>query len=124
MKRTVMFLGVLCLLAATFAQVAATQKVSKSATGKWSATIRMPDGNITEEWTVEQKGDMVTGTVKAASGQLPLQGTLDNVGFFRVEVKDGDKSYKVRATIDGDEMDGSITTGVGKEYLWQAKRIK
>jgi hypothetical protein len=123
MKRTAILLGVLCFFAATFAQVASTQKIPGVA-GKWTATTRMPDGIVTEEWTVQQKGDKVTGTVKATSGQLPVSGTFSNAGFLRVDVKDGDKVYKVRATIDGDELDGSITTGVGKEYLWQAKRTK
>jgi hypothetical protein len=123
MKRAAILLGVLCFFVATFAQVASSQK-APSAVGKWSVTTRMPDGNVTEEWTVSQKGDKVMGTVKTASGVLQMEGTLDNVGFFRVDVKDGDKSYKVRATMDKDSMDGSITTGVGKEYLWQAKKIK
>jgi hypothetical protein len=30
----------------------------------------------------------------------------------------------VRATVDGDAMDGSITLGVGEQFLWHAKRSK
>jgi hypothetical protein len=37
-------------------------------------------------------------------------------------VKDGDKEYKVRATVDGASMDGSIAFGVGNEDLLFAER--
>lgn len=39
-------------------------------------------------------------------------------------IKDGDKMYKVRATLDGDAMDGSVAHAVGEEYSWHAKRSK
>ena len=54
---------------------------------------------------------------------MPVAGSIDGA-FLRVTVKDGDKQYKVRATVDGNEMDGSITYATGKEYLWQARRSK
>jgi hypothetical protein len=76
---------------------------------------------MNEEWTVQQKGTMVTGTAKGAHGEMPVAGTMDGV-FFRVSVKDGQKEYKVRATVDGGDMDGSITFGVGDARLWFAKR--
>ena len=119
--------GILCFFAVVLAQLDAAQKTSeaRSVAGNWTITAHMPGGNVTEQWTIQQKGQNVTGTAKAASGQLPVSGTFDPEGLFlRVDVKDGDKTYKVRATLDGDVMDGSITVGVGKEYLWFAKRTK
>jgi hypothetical protein len=90
--------------------------------GKWNVTVRMPGGPVSEEWTIHQKGTAVTGTAKGQrGGELPISGTIEGT-FFRVSVKDGQKEYKVRATVDGDAMDGSITLGVGDARLWFAKR--
>jgi hypothetical protein len=43
---------------------------------------------------------------------------------FRVTITDGNHQYKVRASVDGDAMDGSVTRGVGEEYPWHARRSK
>lgn len=94
-----------------------------SIAGKWNVTIRMPQHAVSEQWTMEQKGAAVTGTAKTEHGEMPVSGTLQG-SFFRVVVKDGDKQYKVRATVDGDAMDGSITFGVGDARLWFAKRAR
>jgi hypothetical protein len=60
-------------------------------------------------------------TAKGERSELPVSGTVEGA-FFRVSVKDGQKEYKIRATVDGGEMDGSITLGVGDARLWFAKR--
>lgn len=109
-----------CALTPASCILAADQKPANVA-GDWNVTIRMPNGPIAEEWTVQQKGTVVTGTAKTQHGQLPVAGTIEGA-FFRVAVKDGDKEYKVRATVDGASMDGSVTVGVGDAHLWFAKR--
>jgi len=100
----------------------ASAQPGASVAGKWDVTIRMPDKSVSEQWTVQQKGKVVTGTAKAER-ELPVTGSIDGA-FLRVTVTDGKQEYKVRATVDGDAMDGSITYGPGKEYLWHAKRPK
>jgi hypothetical protein len=115
MKRVVFITVILlaaCLLAA---------QTSANVAGLWNVTIRMPGGTASEQWTIQQKGSVVTGTAKGEHGELPVSGKVEGA-FFRVTVKDGDKEYKVRATVDGSDMDGSITLGVGEARLWFAKR--
>jgi len=109
-----------CLLAVPSRTPGAAQPPANVA-GTWTVTIRMPGGNVSEQWTIQQKGAAVTGTAKGEHGELPVSGTIDGA-FFRVTVKDGAKEYKVRATVDGSDMDGSITLGVGEARLWFAKR--
>jgi hypothetical protein len=120
MKMTVVVLWFSCVFAATSLQVASGQ-TPVSVAGKWTVTMRMPGGTVSEQWTIQQKGTTVTGTAKGERGELPVSGTIEGA-FFRVTVKDGDKQYKVRATVDGGAMDGSINLGVGDEHLWFAKR--
>ncbi len=114
---TSVFAGMFAVGSAQFA----LGQAAASVTGKWTVTVRMPGHNVSEEWTIQQKGAAITGTAKGERGELPVSGTLEG-GFFRVTVKDGDKQYKVRATVDGSSMDGSITLGVGDSHLWFAKR--
>ena len=121
MRRTAAILSLACVLAVTLPGVTLAQK-SAAIAGKWDVTVRMPDRSASEQWTIQQKGNAITATAKGER-ELPVSGSIDGA-FLRVTVKDGDKQYRVRATVDGNEMDGSITYDKGKEYLWQAKRSK
>ena len=120
MSRTATILVVFAALAGAVRMIVANQPNANVA-GKWSVTIRMPGHAVTEQWTVQQKGTIVTGVAKGEKGEMPVSGTIEGA-FFRVSEKDGDKQYKVRATVDGNAMDGSITIGVGDAHLWFAKR--
>ena len=100
---------------------AASGQAPASVAGKWDVTVRLPGRTASEQWTLQQKGTAVTGTAKGERGELAVSGTVEGA-FFRVSVKDGQKEYKVRATVDGNAMDGSITFGVGDARLWFAKR--
>ena len=119
MKRALVLSAVLSFFAVLGGQASA-QKIANLA-GSWAAITRMPDRNINEQWTIQQTGDKLTGTVKSDHGEIPFAGTIDDAGFIRVDVMAGDMMYKVRATLDNDSMDGSITIG-NKEYIWSAKR--
>jgi hypothetical protein len=124
MKRAAISIAVLCLFVGTFAQVATSQGKIPNVAGNWSSITRLPNNNnVTEQWVITQKGDKVTATVKGPNGDRTAEGTIDNVGFFRVDIKDGDMMIKVRATLDENSLDGSITIGKD-EHLWAAKRQK
>jgi hypothetical protein len=113
------------LLICGLAPIAYSQKdKAPSVSGVWAVTIRMPDTSQTETWTLKQLGEKVTGTSKGGSADGTISGSFDKAGYLRVDQKVGDTTYKVRATMDADSMDGSITVAVAKEYLWQAKRTK
>jgi hypothetical protein len=123
MKRAaIIALAVLCCSVMAFAQ-GATSKKLPSVAGNWDVTVKLPGANQSEQWTIQQTGDKVTGTAKGSRGELKFEGTIDDVGFFRVDMKDGDTVIKVRATLDVNDLDGSITIGKD-EHLWAAKRKK
>ena len=122
MQRTAVIVAALCFTAVAFAQTISKQSIP-SVAGNWAAVTKMPDRNINEQWALQQNGNRVTGTAKGETGELQIAGEIDEVGFLRVEVKDGDMTYKVRATLDSDSLDGSLTMGK-KEYIWAAKRSK
>jgi hypothetical protein len=101
----------------------ASSETPPSVAGTWDVTTRTPDHAINEKWTIQQKGATITATAKGARVTMPVTGTVAGASF-RVTVKDGNHEYKVRATVDGDAMDGSVTRGVGEEYPWHAQRSK
>ena len=111
----------LCGALAAASIFGAESQATAHVAGIWNVTVRKPGGAVHEQWTIQQKGTMVTGTAKAKQGDLPISGTIQGA-FFRVSVKDGGKEYKVRATVDGASMDGSIAYGVGNEDLLFAER--
>jgi hypothetical protein len=78
---------------------------------------------ITEQWVIQQKGATITATAKGARGEMPVSGTVAGASF-RVTITYGSYQYKVRATVNGDTMDGSVTRGAGEEYPWHAIRRK
>jgi hypothetical protein len=123
MKRIAIRLAILSVFAVSLAHIAATQQAADVA-GKWVITIKMPDRNVTEEWTIKQENSKLTGMVKRDSGEVPMTGEVSTLEF-RANVMDGDKQYKVLATIDTDShtMDGAVRMG-SNEYLWSAKRPK
>lgn len=119
-KKAPIVLTALCLLAVTFAQLAVAQKPVAVA-GNWVVTVRMPNGNVTQQWTLRQTGNNVSGTVKSPKGDLAIKGEMVSGVFLRASFKEGDVEHLIRATADKDAMDGSVTIG-RSEYLWSAKR--
>jgi hypothetical protein len=116
-------LVLLCSFASLSFLLAAANRSPANVAGNWTVTVRMPGHQVTEQWTIQQSGTAVTGTTKGEHGELPVSGTIEGE-FFRVTIRDGQKEYKVRATVDGEAMDGSITLGAGDERLWFAKRAR
>ena len=91
--------------------------------GRWNVTIRSTiEGILTEQWTVMQDGDKITGTVKSKNGDLTLQGSLSGAIFLGA-ITDGDKKYVVRGTAVDNDFDGTIRMGKN-EFLLSAKRAK
>ena len=122
MKRTAIHLAILCFFTLSFALVASSQQ-DANVSGKWEATARLPEGNVTEQWTIQQDGHVITATVKGPRGELKVTGEVVNGVTFRVDFTVGDTPHKVMAVIDNDAMDGSLMIGK-KQYIWQAKRSK
>lgn len=94
-----------------------------SVAGTWDVTMRLPAGERREQWTIQQKGATITATAKSAGKEMPVSGSIAGASF-RVTVTDGATTYRVRAMVDGDTMDGTATSAAGEEYAWHATRAK
>ena len=52
------------------------EQQTANVTGKWDVTIRMPDKNVTEQWTITQdKSGNVAATIKTAGGATVTETT-------------------------------------------------
>jgi hypothetical protein len=91
--------------------------------GSWNVTIHSTiEGILTEQWTVQQDGDKITGTVKSKNGDLTLEGSLSGAILLGA-ITDGDKKFVVRGTAVDNDFDGTIRMGKN-EFLLSAKRSK
>src|SRR3984893_14197738 len=91
--------------------------------GNWNVTIHSTiEGLLSQQWTVKQDGDKITGTVKSKTGDLALEGSLTGAILLGA-ITDGDKKYVVRGTAVADDFDGTIRMGKN-EFLLSAKRTK
>jgi hypothetical protein len=128
MRKVANHLAVACLLTLCFAPAAFGQKVEQQAdfSGTWQVTVRMRGKSITEQWTLKQTGDKITGTIKGPNGELPVTGEV-NLLVLRATYKVGDVSHRVGATLYENEMDGSVVVEAEdrakqQQFLWSAKR--
>src|ERR1700736_6168364 len=108
MKTTAIRVAIFCFFVVSFVNVASTQEKSANVAGKWDVTVIMPDHSVSEQWTVQQAGSKLTGTVKGPDGELPMTGEINGVNF-RSYLKKGDTDVKVVATVSGDTIDGAVT---------------
>ena len=125
MKKNAFLLVVVCAFALAFAGVASAQKAAALG-GTWDVTIQGPNGAINEQWVVQQDGNNVTGKVKNANNEFPLEGTVDgNKIDVHVTAKgpNGERHLEVIAVVDGDSIKGKITQN-GMDRDWSAKRAK
>jgi hypothetical protein len=91
--------------------------------GIWNVTIHSTiEGILTEQWTVKQDGDKITGAVKSKNGDSTLEGSLSGAILLGA-ITDGDKKNVVRGTAVDNDFDGTIRMGKN-EFLLSAKRSK
>src|SRR5260370_29889618 len=102
---------------------AATATPIANMVGTWNVTIHSTlEGILTEQWTVTQNGEKITGTVKSKNGDLTLEGAL-SVAILLGAITDGEKKYVLRGTAVDNDFDGTIRMGKN-EFLLSAKRSK
>jgi hypothetical protein len=111
----------LVMAAAAVPASAQTQSIA----GTWDAGYNTPGGARTFQLILKVTGDSVSGTVKRATGEIPLTGTIkgDAVTFrYSVPYNDNALTLTITATVTGDAMKGTVDfAGAGSDEFW-AKR--
>ena len=101
---------------------------AKSVAGIWNATVTMPNGGGSPTLTFAVKGDSISGTVKRPSGEsFPLRGTIkgkDLTYSYSIPAEGQDVLVKVKATVMGDSLSGTMDFGGRATGQLSAKRAK
>lgn len=118
MRKFLVMLALTVMTAAT----AAAQSIS----GEWDATMGSPGGARNFRIVFVQDGEKLTGTVKRASGDVPLEGTIKGtqVKFsYTIIYNENPLVMTMTATVTGDEMKGSVDIASQMQDAFSAKRI-
>lgn len=120
MKLVTPILFFVLLLTAT---VAAAQ--SPNVNGTWDATLTSPQGNFNVKMNLKQDGEKLTGSVKGANADLPVQGTAkgkDVVIKYTVNFQGTDLPITITATAEESSMKGTADYGGFAQGEFTAKR--
>lgn len=96
-----------------------------SIAGEWNASYSTPGGTTAFKIVFVVDGEKLTGTVKRASGDVPLSGAVkgDSARFvYTIQYNDHPLDMTVSAKVTGDDMKGIVDFGGNAQEVFQAKR--
>lgn len=98
---------------------------TSSIAGEWDASMNTPGGVRNFKIIFKVDGEKLTGTVKRADGDLPLQGTIkgSDLNFaYTIQYNGHDLVMTLTGKVAGDAMKGSVSFGGQADDEWSAKR--
>jgi hypothetical protein len=125
-------LAVAAVLGLVSASVLADDKAKSSATGTWSWSRKLPDGQEQEiKAELKQDGEKLTGKVISPIGEVEIkEGKIkDSELSFEVSFEMNGNEIKVKFSgkLDGDKIKGKAEINRGGEKMtrdWEPKRVK
>lgn len=118
----------LALVVAAFAAApTASAQGAAQVAGEWNATMNTPGGPRAFKVVFVQTGDSLSGTVKRATGDVPLKGSVkgNEVTFsYTIDYGGNAIALTVIATVTGDAMKGAIDLPGGVTEAFTAERAK
>ena len=98
---------------------------SASAAGTWDATLTSPQGTFNVQLILKQDGDKLSGVVKSARGELPIEGTNNGKDIklkYTIKFQDNDMLITLTGALDGASIKGSADYGGLADGEFNAKR--
>ncbi len=114
------------MLAVAMSVVSLSSAAAQTVTGEWDGAMNTPGGPRPMKLVFVQQGEILTGTVKRASGDVPLEGTVKgNAVKFRytINYNGGQVAMEVTTTLSGEEMKGSVDMNGMAQEEFTAKRV-
>ena len=87
---------------------------SQSIAGVWDITVESPMGRDAMQTRFEQSGERVSGVMKTAGADVPLQGNVDGEAIrfdMSLDVRGQPLKLEYAGTVHGDEMTGTVQFG-------------
>jgi hypothetical protein len=92
-----------------------------SVAGNW--TMSIPGKNRTMTYTLIQKGNALTGTLRGDRGNLPLKGTITNDNKVAFTGKAMMATLRFTGTVEGNTMKGVVDLPMGQgRQNWTATK--
>ena len=104
---------------------ALTTAAAQSVAGEWDASMNTPGGPRPFKIVFVQEGEKLTGTVKRASGDVPLDGTIkgNEVKFrYMINYNGNPLAMTMTATLAGNALTGTVDIGGQMQDEFAAKR--
>lgn len=113
------------LLTAVMSLTALSAAAAQSVAGEWDASMNTPGGARPFKVIFVQNGEQLTGTVKRATGDVPLEGTIKGTAVkfrYMINYNGSPLAMEVSSTLAGDEMKGSIDIASQMQEAFVATR--
>jgi hypothetical protein len=91
-----------------------TPQLSQSIAGLWVITVESPMGRDAMQTRFEQSGEQLSGVMKAAGADVPLQGHVNGEAIrfdMSLDVRGQSLKLEYAGTVQGDEMTGTVQFG-------------
>ena len=88
--------------------------LAANVTGTWNMTVELQGGSGNPVFTLQQKGETVTGTYKGQLGEAPVTGTIKGNELalsYKVEAQGTALEIKYTGTVDGKNISGKVSLG-------------
>lgn len=121
-----LFLISIMMISLSFLGAGTAAGQNSSVAGEWAASMNTPGGPRPFGLIFKVDGEKLTGTVKRASGDVPLQGSVkgSDISFsYTVNYNGNDLILSFAGKIEGDNMSGNVSFGGNAEDSWNAKRV-
>ena len=112
-------------MGAIFAHAGQVPAQTPSVAGEWDAAMTTPGGVRNFKIIFKVDGEKLTGTVKRADGDLPLQGKIkgSDLSFvYTIQYNGHDLEMDMTGKVAGDAISGSVSFGGQGDAEWSAIR--
>ena len=115
------------LISFLFLVLCATTVVAQSANaaGTWDTTLTSPQGTFNFQLILKQDGEKLSGMVKSARGEIPVEGTANGKDIklkYTIKFQDNDMLITLTGALDGASIKGSADYGGLADGEFNAKR--
>ena len=117
----------LLMISFLFLVLSATTVVAQpaNAAGTWDATLTSPQGTFNVQLILKQDGEKLSGVVKSARGEIPVEGTANGKDIklkYTIKFQENDMLITLAGVQDGTAIKGTADYGGLADGEFNAKR--
>lgn len=117
--------GMVAALLMVVAPYAQSAQKPVDVAGKWDLTVNTDQGARPGTLTISKNGDTLAGSISSPQGEMPVDISLKEKAItisFTAPTQNGTLDITMNGTVEGDQMNGSVTIGDRGTATWSATR--